>query len=624
MTTSISLTINWDGKPVDNKILTKMNQCVHYHCPDGDLIWHGGNVAMTQANLVTLPEDDPTQIVGTENLKIVASCRLDNRDELSSILKPQCQLFNNTDTAIILAGYQVYGEKIVERLVGDFAFIIWDETQEKIIAAKDFCGLRRLFYYADQNKLIIASERTQLFQDPSLRLSPNLDNIIQYLTPSFQYYSGWDLGFFQGVKAIKAGHIFTAKKQQIKEQKFWQFSYLPQKNKSDSAWLEEYLFTLQQAVNCRLRSNQSIGIELSGGLDSSAIAALAGEMGKKISTLSMSFPNVPQVDETGRIKEILVQYPSLMPHFLNAESLFKPLFLRKNWQPQGLVTPYEMLAAPLTDLTNFAHQLGIKVLLTGLMGDALNYGSDRLFYDLFVGQKWQEFGARFNFAWQNSPQQALISLIFDGLFPFLPQSLFYSSLQFRAKKTAKGYFSRLPSYLNPQLKAQIIAVEQQIRLTKLSDIYSASAVRRTTLDYIYPPFVILTMTFPQAVERRHPYCDRRLIELVLSMPGELKWEARQIGMQGAGRFHHRQALKSKLPQSILSDRIGTEFTPALTSTVNKESIKQWLNQSSTFYLVEHGYVDGDLWQKNLEYSFQLDKYMVACLALESWFRLLKK
>lgn len=622
MTTSISLTINWDGKPVSHQLLKQINQCVNYHCPDGNLIWQDANVGMTQANLITLPEDNLEQIIGTENLKIVASCRLDNRDELISLLKPQCQLLNNSDTEIILAGYQVYGETIVERLIGDFAFIIWDQIQQKIISAKDFCGLRRLFYYADENKLIIASERTQIFQDPDLKLTPNEDDILKYLTPSFQYYSGWDLGWFQGINSVKAGHILTVQNKQIKEQKFWNFPDTPLAKKSESQWIEEYLFILKQAVECRLRANYPVGIELSGGLDSSAVAVLASNMGKEINTFSLTFPNVSQVDERSKIQDVLAQYPSLKPHFFNAEKFNLPLFLQEDWQPQGLVSPYEMLCDPLYHLNQYAQELGIKIILSGMMGDALNYGCDRVFYDLLIQGKYQELLSRFSFAWKNSPPQAISSLILDGLIPFLPQSLHYLSLELRSKRQAKKYLQKLPNYFNHQLKEQIFDTDKQIRLAKLPDIYAVSPVKYTTLDYLYPPFVVLTMAYPCAIERRHPYSDRRLIEFVLSMPGDLKWEAQQNIVNCASRLHHRQAMKSLLPDSVLIHQPKTEFTPALKNIMSKTMIQQWLQQSSVIHIVERGYISANLLHQYLDNYTTPDRYLIAILALEGWLRLI--
>jgi hypothetical protein len=130
------------------------------------------------------------------------------------------------------------------------------------------------------------------------------------------------------------------------------------------------------------------------------------------------------------------------------------------------------------------------------------------------------------------------------------------------------------------------------------------------------------MAYPLPIERRHPYCDSRLIELVLSMPGELKWEIGQAKVTAASRWHHRRALKSKLPQSVLGDRIGTEFTPALANAVKMESIWQWLNQTKEIHLVKHGYLNQDLLQKHIENVEYPDLYLIAILALEAWFRLL--
>jgi hypothetical protein len=278
----------------------------------------------------------------------------------------------------------------------------------------------------------------------------------------------------------------------------------------------------------------------------------------------------------------------------------------------------------LVDLSKLAHQLGIKVILTGLMGDVLNDTGADFFYDLLAQKKLGTLINKFGWDWQHNYKRAIFSLVFDGLFPFFPTSLHKYSLEIRAKQQTIKLSNKIPSYVKSSWKDDIISADQKIILTQLQDIYSPSAVRRTTLTYLYPPPVALTMAFPQPIERRHPYCDRRLVELVLSMPAELKWDSQYKGRVAAGRSHHRKALKSQLPHSIINDRVSVDFTPALNKCVNSQLVQDWLKQSSTMHIIEKGYVDGDLWQKNLENSFKLDKYLIAFLSLEFWLRFLEK
>lgn len=624
MTTSIAFLINWNNQQIEPNLLTLINQCVSHHCPDGKMIWYEGNVGMTQADLATLPEDEPDIHISWDNLHIVASCRIDNRDEILNNLPQKYLPKSNSDSALILASYQFYGENFIDKLIGDFAFIIWDANQQKILAARDLSGTRQLYYYSDHNKLIIASDRTQIFQDSSINLSIDESQIIEYLTPSFLFSSGWDLGLFEGVKALNAGCILIAQQGKINIRKYWQWQESKIfENRPDSEILTEYLAILTEAVKCRLRSKEKIAVELSGGLDSPAIACLAAELftqnNKPLHSLSMVFKQVPEIDETEKIQKVLTKYP-IIPHFLEAADFYKPQCLKPNWQPLTLMSPHEMLASAFFELYDMAVNNDIKVVLTGLSGDALNYGSDRLYYDLLRRGKWQEAWRRIKVESQYSVKQALSKLFLDGLLPFTPFPLLQLSLSLRALKRSYQGKEKLPNYFTPKLKQQIFIAEQKIRLESVQENQCRCSVARETLSYIYPPFVLLTMPFPQAIERRHPYGDRRLIEFVLSMPASLKWEENKRGFNVAGRFHHRQALQGIMPEMLINNNNPVEFSPVLKHSFPPQAILNWLKSSPIIYIFEQDYVIPELFLEEITTRKNSMIYLLSILSLESWFR----
>ncbi len=294
------------------------------------------------------------------------------------------------------------------------------------------------------------------------------------------------------------------------------------------------------------------------------------------------------------------------------------------------MSPHEHLSAPVSDLNLFASQLGYRVMLTGLMGDVLNEGSGDLLYDLLAQGKLKEFCSSLGYSWDISAKTTILSLVYDGFCPFLPSSLYYSILTLRAKRQAVKLGLRLPTYVNSEFRQQIIATDKQLKLDLLSEIYDPSGVKRATLSFLYPPPTVLTMAFPFPIERRHPYCDRRLVELVLSMPPQLKWDVSNAKLKGrvsAGRFHHRRAFQDKLPASIINDRVSVEFSPAFNHSITREKINNWLKQTNNIQILDRGYVDGQLWEKHLQ-SLQnssiYNNYLVAFLCLESWLRSLDK
>ena len=218
---AIFTSIHWNGKPIDRTVLESANACVRHRCPDGAWVWADGTVGMAQADLATLPEDEPGIPVVSGPLKIAASCRIDNRDELLRALGTEHAPVNGTDTALVLAAYEAWGEACVDRLIGDFAFVIWNARSRTVFAARDLSGVRPLFYYSDHERLTLASDRTQIFQDPDVPCEMDEEQFIGQLTSTFLSHSGWDQGYFRNLHVMPAGSIMTASNGHIDIRSFW-------------------------------------------------------------------------------------------------------------------------------------------------------------------------------------------------------------------------------------------------------------------------------------------------------------------------------------------------------------------------------------------------------------------
>ncbi|MCB0155791.1 MAG: hypothetical protein KDF65_13415, partial [Anaerolineae bacterium] len=267
MSSAIVALIHWNNQPVDPVFLTAANRCVQYRCPDGAWQWAAGPVGMAQADLATLPEDDPGVPVSSERFRIVADCRLDNRDEIFRTLPSEFKPRQNSDAAFILAAYAAWGGACVDHLLGDFAFVIWDIQQQTLFAARDTAGARPLYYFEASDRLILVSELTQAFQNGAVPLEINEEHIVEYLTPQFQGAMGWELGWFKGFQVLPVGHTLQAQTGHIQVRSYWDWRDYPLEECSEKDAIEEYRSLLTEAVACRLRSRHAVAFELSGGLD---------------------------------------------------------------------------------------------------------------------------------------------------------------------------------------------------------------------------------------------------------------------------------------------------------------------------------------------------------------------
>ena len=595
---AITAIVHWDGRPVEKSFLESANACVSYRCPDGSWVWANGTVGMAQADLATLPEDEPGTPVVSGQLRIAASCRIDNRDEIKRALSDDCAPRSNTDAALILSAYQAWDETCVDRLIGDFSFIIWDGYRRKIFAARDISGVRQLYYYCDQQKLIIASDRTQIFQDHTIHFEVDEEQLIECLTPVFQCESGFDQGFFRGFRALSAGSLLQAEQGKIAVRPFWEWEDKAPDHRPKKQVLEEYIHTLEEAVRCRLRSRSPIAIELSGGLDSSAIASLAARMSngsrRELHTISQVFDEVPEVDERDRIQEVLNKYPQLTSHFHAADRDYALQYLRPDWSPKGVLLPYEIGGIDVeVGMHNLVEHAGCRVVLTGWVGDSINQGSDRVYFDLLRRRRITEAIRWFKIDWNRSRMMVLRRLLIYGLIPLMTPFSFYQTV-LMARERRRKMKMELPAYINPHLGKRINEMDKAIRLQNVKRLHVRCPAARWILNMVFPPMLAVTMPLPQPIETRHPYFDRRIVEMSLSMPKELQWDPEERGIFRACRLHHREAMRGILPDKVRVGNVGVDFTPAYSYNYSRSAVREWLMSNKTIHIFERGYVLPDL------------------------------
>jgi asparagine synthase (glutamine-hydrolysing) len=526
---------------------------------------------------------------------------------------------------LILAAYLTWGEDCVARLVGDFAFVIWDGAQRSLFAARDASGARQLFYYADRTRLILASDRMQILQDPSVPLDVDETQILEYLTPAYQWYNGWDQGLFRGFHALPAGSLLWARGARFQVRSFWQWHEHEPDGRSEQQVVEHYLHTLDEAVRCRLRSRApQVAIELSGGLDSPAVATLAARVDPaerpELHALSLVFDAVPQVDERQRIMPVLERYP-LRSHMLPADLLYAPQFMAEQWTSYSIQGPQELrMPSAVTRLYDVAAEAGCRVLLTGDLGDALNGGSELVYYDLLRRRRWREVARRFGVDLRRSGLAALLRWTLFGVAPLAPWPIFAAGLGFWERR--KEMLSELPGYLPLQLQRRIREADHAIRQARQQRFPVRCPVVRGTLAEIMPPMVPVTMAFPQPLERRHPYTDRRLVEMVLAIPAEFKWEHAERAFLRASRLHHRKALAGILPEAVRVGNVGVDFSPVIEQCLAPPLIRQWFAQSRVVHIFERGYAQPKLFWEAVGQSRGATGYLLTLLCLEGWFRAL--
>ena len=215
-----------DGQPADAAALEAMLLAAPYRGPDGLLAWTAGSVGLGHARMAVTPEDEleiQPLVSPRTGCALVADARLDNRAELIALLRPPGPC---GDGELILRAYEAWGVDGAARLLGDFAFALWDPRRRRLVCARDPSGQRALFYRADGRTVAVASEIQQLLQDPAAPVAPNEERIRDFLVPLNMARNEKDgpLTFYQGVEALPAAHALIVEGDGLSVRRFWELT----------------------------------------------------------------------------------------------------------------------------------------------------------------------------------------------------------------------------------------------------------------------------------------------------------------------------------------------------------------------------------------------------------------
>lgn len=284
--------INLGSKSSQNgeAVLHAMCERMKHRGPDSEGLWTDETVALGMRRLSIIDLHTGEQPVYSEDKSVVVvmNGELYNFREVRSDLEKRGHKFEtNTDTEILPHLYEEYGEAMLEHINGMFAFALWDKHKQKLMIARDKFGEKPLYYGVFDGKLIFASEPKVLLANSSVKAEINLDSLRSFL--SFDYVPAPN-SIYRGISKLPAAHFLTVEKGEIKTRRYWNLSWEKKETKSLESSAEELRELLADAVRMRLVSDVPLGILLSGGVDSSTVAAFATQFStEKVKTFSIGF-----------------------------------------------------------------------------------------------------------------------------------------------------------------------------------------------------------------------------------------------------------------------------------------------------------------------------------------------
>jgi asparagine synthase (glutamine-hydrolysing) len=372
---------------VEQKLLA-MQRCLHHRGPDdrGLFISPNGKTGLVNTRLAILDLSSAGhQPMASANgrYRIVLNGEIYNFQALRKELEAKGETFlSHSDTEVVLKMYERYGPDCVRELEGMFALAIWDEQGQACFLARDPFGIKPLYYYESNGAVCFASELRTLLGTGLVPRRLSLEAVAGYLlfgaVPE-------PLTLVESVRAVPAGHYLFCNDGRMRLTKYWDIEFRDGTVPKAEA-IELVRDALDESVGRHLVSDVPVGVFLSGGIDSTALVALASRhAGNKLRTFCISFDD-PKFDE-GKVAGRTSQ------HFGTRHSDWR---LDSATARKLLATFLECSDQPSIDgfntfcVSRLAHEAGLKVVLSGLGGDEVfgGYGSFRRIPQMVHTSRW--------------------------------------------------------------------------------------------------------------------------------------------------------------------------------------------------------------------------------------------
>ncbi len=280
--------------------LDTLDRLIAHRGPDGHGTWitpsRDAGLAHRRLAIIDLSDAAQQPMLGPGPIAISYNGEIYNHVELRQALERHWQFRSRSDTECILAAYAHEGDDCVQRLRGMFAFAIWDERRRRLFCARDRFGIKPFYYAIVGNRFLFASEAKALLPFlPDIATDP--EALAEYLT--FQYTIGPET-LFQGVRQLLPGHALSVENGDVRVWRYWDVRYEIDEDHSAGYFERRLGELLDDTVAVHLRSDVPVGAYLSGGIDSSLIAILAGRTERGlVDCFHGRFTDYPGYDESG-------------------------------------------------------------------------------------------------------------------------------------------------------------------------------------------------------------------------------------------------------------------------------------------------------------------------------------
>lgn len=570
----------------DKHKLDSMNQEMQYRGPDDRGIWYDAKCGMAQVRLSIIGLEKGKQPLFNEDNSLVLICNgeIYNYIELKQELLKKGHTFNSeSDSETILHLYEEYGVKCLDHLRGMFAFCLWDSSKNQLFAARDRVGEKTLYFSELPTGVVFSTELKAILKYYISQPQINVEQMaapIRYTAPT----SSKDT-YIEQIKRIEPGQYILVTDLGLQKHFYWKRNLLSNFKGSFGDAKKETLCLMRESVDLCLRSDVPVAVMLSGGVDSSAIAALAKESGREVHTITAGYKGSHGEDEREVAKRFAKEKGFIYHEIELDETDFNNCFEEFTQFIDEPITDFAALAQ--WALYKKVKSLGFKVLLGGMGGDELFYGYgywNELAESMKTKNEHQDL-----FPWKGfEKKKQFLKFLYKNwehiLYAGYPKKITNSSIghwmynDYKLfEKTANFNFKEDRFLFNN------VDVNYSFRLTEkgneIESVYDFLFSQTMTMAYLY---LSDRLGMGNSIEVRSPLLDFKLVDFVDSLPLSIKYK------KGLPKHLLKESLAGIVPNYILyANKRG--FTPP--GSFIQDVVK---NYNYSFFQSEHKFYNSVL------------------------------
>lgn len=608
------------NNPADSSVLRSMNRSLHHRGPDDEGYYQDDQASIAMRRLSIIDLNTGHQPISNEagDIWVVYNGEIYNFQSIRADLETRGHLFRTqTDTEIIVHAYEEYGDDCVKNFNGMFAIALWDSRRRRLFLARDHAGIKPMYYWADQDKLVFGSELKALVQHPDVPRQVNLQALdiflaLEYIPAPYTIY--------KDVFKLPAGHSLVLENGQVKVNEYWDVPYQPVRQ-SEAECVEILSGLLKEAVRMRLISDVPLGAFLSGGIDSSTVVGyMSQSMNEPVQTFSIGFEDstyneLPYAETVARHFKTNHHVEVLDPDYA---SLAESLVCQHD-------EPFADTSIFPTYLVSKVARQKVKVALSGDGGDELFAG-----YDTYRAEKVNRYYGLL----PNALRQGVMPRFAEWLPPQRAKKGFINKIKRMVEGGALDpslQHTRWMIFMNPGNKESLYCSDLRAELqddwtSNFLNGYFEKAARFDRLaqqqyvdikTYLVDDILVKVdrMSMAVSLEARVPMLDPRIIEFAVNLPPHMKLNGSRT------KSILRDAVKNLVPGSVLEKPkegfsipmkhwLCTSLKPMMLDLLSKDSLQK------------HGYFDHQVvaqWiREHLDGSVNHSHRLWALMVFEMW------